>query len=481
MAKKSSRRGSIDLAVDQAAADPLAGQHQSCAETDVAVEEMFGSLIDEVSKETGRSDIMGAEVVERMIMGLPLPALSLAFLYQNTALPLGRVISFVAEEGSCKTPLLHEHMRWNLMAKGANVLIENENKGGPDLLNSILGYNRNWMARTAYDPSDSLEDWMESLTTWTKKINKMCTGHEDNPVDDVEEQKWRKEGKGTGWKTPFFLGIDSFMATGSRNTIEKIEREGAPRRSHPEEALLISLYFKTLASKLRDKPIIIAGTNHMKPSTNQQGLPVANIPGGKSIKFAETFRVELSKGAKIDLTDKGGVKVYIRTAKNALGQTGRGIEVNFMWTRGIVNDKEVQLSWWDWNAATIDLLLKFKAKNVSIWNHINEIVDIHPVSGRRAWSKALGFDGSAEAVPYSKLGAALEARPDLVVQLYSPLRIKPRHVWIGGDVDYRDAIKAAKHLADVQIAPYVPAEDLSQMSELSDELEAIETATESDE
>lgn len=462
---------------------PEGAEDWSSPEKLVDMESIFSEMVDEVIKETGRADILGPDQAERAIVGLPYPSLALAYLYQNSVLPLGRVHQLVGEEGSCKSSYLYEWFRWNLIYGGMNVLFENENKGAPDMLNSILGYNKNWIRRTTIHPTNSSDDWQKGITFWIQAASKKFTGTkgEPDPTDIWDVELRRKRETGPGWIAPFMMGVDSFTATETEEVQEKIEKSGTGGRGFPVMALSIASYCRTLPAKLRNKPITIVGTNHQKPSQDYQGRPIVRIPGGKAIKFMETTRTEMTRGALYKANDGGGIRLKMRCMKNALGQTRREIEVDMLWKHLILEDgRHIQLTWWDWPSATIMMLVKYKTNYKSIWNQINEVVDLHPLPGRRIWSKELGFDGSAEAVSYSKLGMELEKRTDLVKKLYPILRIKERVAFRPGE-DYRDTMaKAIRNeiLPGHQIVDRKVSEALTDLSDLSDIAENLDSAVE---
>ena len=78
---------------------------------DTALDGLFQSLRSEASRALGRSDISIGLESEALLVGLPLPALCLRYLFQSTVFPLSRIIQITGQEGSCKSAFQFEMMR----------------------------------------------------------------------------------------------------------------------------------------------------------------------------------------------------------------------------------------------------------------------------------------------------------------------------------------------------------------------------------
>jgi hypothetical protein len=116
----------------------------------------------------------------------------------------------------------------------------------------------------------------------------------------------------------------------------------------------------------------------------------------------------------------------MQMVKNSLGPAGEVVMVDMCWR--YETDPETgllqQRTAWDWDKATIDLLMGKKAQ-ATIWGEINDIVDLHEASQGRVWSKELGIP-EAKPVKRRIAGAMLEARRDLVTALYPVLHVATR-------------------------------------------------------
>jgi len=231
---------------------------------------------------------------------------------------------------------------------------------------------------------------------------------------------------------------------------------------------------RTMPDRIRAYPFSVIGTNHLKPATDMRGLPTSNIPGGKAVKFMETFEVEMRKSGSsdIDKLEYGGLRLKLIARKNSLGPSRKAITAELLWWYADDGGGTFrQQTAWDWDTATVELLLSFdlaKGKK-TIYNRLMEICDIRVVQkgARKAWSRTLGVGSASEPVLYRDLGAALENRPDLLQQMYQVLGITPRRPFQPG-VDYRDLLDTARDEAAAQVADLHT--DVEALPELGDEV-----------
>ena len=250
---------------------------------DAALDGLFQSLRNEASRSLGRSDISIGLESEALLVGLPLPALCLRYLFQSTVFPLSRIIQITGQEGSCKSAFQFELMRWHHVYGGGSVFIENELKDSPELRWSMLQWNPVWLARHEFIQTYYLEEWQDALTKFV----------------DVAKQQQDAE-HGPGRTIPIMFSVDSLTATAPRELAKKIEEEGHATRSFALAANLISGYMRTMPGRIERYPFTVCGTNHLKPSTDFMGRPTSTVPGGKSIKFMETYEIEMERIAAIN-------------------------------------------------------------------------------------------------------------------------------------------------------------------------------------
>jgi len=363
----------------------------------------------------------------------------LRYLFQSTVFPLSRIIQVTGEEGYCKSAFQFEMMRWHHVYGGGSVFIENELKDSPELRYSLLQWNPTWLARHELIQTHFLEEWQDALTKFTA----------------IAKQQQDMDG-GPGRTIPIMFSVDSLMATAPRESAEKIEKEGFATRSFALAANLISSYMRTMPSRIENYPFTICGTNHLKPSTDFMGRPTSTVPGGKSIKFMETFEIEMARAPSPDINrlEYGGIRVRLLAKKNSLGPSRKQIAADMLWWRNYVGDTVRQHTAWDWDTASVDLLLSFaestekdKAGKKTLYNHLRDVVriDVTNRGSRMATAPSLGF---TEPVEFRRIGAALERRPDLLEQLYGLLGIQRRLAFQPG-LDYRDLLAADLEAGEV--------------------------------
>lgn len=390
---------------------------------EAALDGMFSAMRDETARVLGRDDISIGTESDALVVGLPLPALCLRYLFQCTVFPLSRILQITGEEGSCKSAFQFEMMRWHHVYGGGSVFIENELKDSPTLRHAVLQYNEQYLARHEHITTYSLEGWMDALTA----AMNIARTYQDS-VD------------GPGHTVPIMFSVDSLMATAPEESIDKILKEGHAMRGFALAANLISTYMKTMPRQIQTYPFTICGTNHLKPGTDYMGRPTASVPGGKSVKFMETYEIEMHRAPSgdIDKLDYGGIRCKMITRKNSLGPSRKQIMAEFLWWRQDVRGRMRQCMAWDWDTATVNLLLSFATASgkKTIYNELMDVCRISAKNKQMAKCPTLGID---DYVEYRVIGAALERRPDLLSQMYNILGIEERRAFRPG-MDYRDLL-----------------------------------------
>ena len=383
------------------------------------------------------------------------------YLLQSSVLPLGRLYQITGEEGSSKSSLLAELMRWGLIHSGYTMVFESEAKDIAELREAIWEYNDTWLnVRSLIDPCDSLNEWMSKLGSEVDEVTKYNEGYGGSP--------------GVGWRNPYIFGVDAFTSAASDESIAKIAKEGSPGRTFPIEANLISQYGRTLPAKLRRTSIIIAGTNHLKPKTDDMGNTVSHSPGGKSLKFMESVEIQMKRLGKYKEAAKSGVWLWIETMKNSIGERLKSARVAMVWDW--VYNEEVadfrQHTYFDWHTATLDMLLQFEADKDSkkTWHAINDIVDINSATQGRYWSTRLGIPKD-KPVRRHEFGKAVDYDRDVCRELFPILGITRRPVFRPG-VRLEETIQLASAKADAELPDRYAAydADLSEFAGVTENL-----------
>ena len=399
---------------------------------------MFEAMRQQAQHEMGDSVSLGTESGADLV-GLPLPALCLRYLFQSSVFPLSRIAQIVGEEGSAKSAFLYEIFRWHMLCGGGAVLAENESKDSPELRNAILEWRSDWLSRLVVKPTYTLEEWQDVFSRFTDILRKQ---------QDAAD--------GPGRTVPVCLAVDSIMATAPQSEIDQVRKEGHAVRGHALAANLIARYMRTMPDRIRAYPFTVVGTNHLKPGTDARGFPIANVPGGKAVKFMETYEIEMRRapgGHDIDKLEYQGLRVVLRARKNSLGPSRKQITAELLWWYEPQSDGEIrQRVVWDWDTATVELLLSFEAARgkKTIFNRLRDVTGIQAASKsqRTAWSEQLDIPRS-DPQPYRVVGRALEERPELLREVYQVLGITERQAFVAG-TDYRDLLEQARAASQVK-------------------------------
>ena len=425
-------------------------------ERDASLNGMFESMRDKAQLDL-QSDISIGTESEANLVGLPLPALCLRYMFQSSTFPLSRIIQITGEEGSAKSAFLYEIFRWHMVYGGGAVLAENENKDSPELRQSILQWNQQWLQRMVVKSTYAMEGWQDVFTKF---------------IDLARDQQDNADGPGR--TVPICFGCDSLMATAPQAEIDAVRKEGHSMRGYALAANLIARYMRTMPERIKHYPFTMAGTNHLKPGTDMRGLPTAAIPGGKAVKFMETYEVEMKRahgGHDIDKLEYGGLRLKLTARKNSLGPSRKSITAELLWWyEDLGNGEFKQQTAWDWDTATVEMLLSFenaKGKK-TIYNRLMEIcgLKIASKSQRTAYSTILGIPKSDPQL-YRVVGAAIEQRPDILTQLYQVLGVTARRPFQPG-VDYQDLLATAREEAQAEAADLY--EDVESLPVLGDSL-----------
>lgn len=451
----------------------------------ITADTAFAGMFARASSLTSGRRIVTSREAEAAICGIPLPALSARWIFQQTVLPLSRQIMIYGDFGSCKSALLAEMYRWFLLNSGLCWHIDNENKDGPDLRHSLLYRDPRHQDLIAVEDSDCQQDWMEAVIrckdAYDGQLARTSEGRRDVKKKDGEtaaDFKLRVAPKvhkdRPGYIYPLIIGLDSLTGTASASTIQGIEDDGSPKNRFQEEAKFLSDFAKSLPRFFRKRPAVLVTVNHRKDQVDKRtGLVSDRVPGGSAMRYMDSTEIKTEKIGKIETVDFGGIRVAISNPKNSLGPTGGRVVVDFKWWYEADPDTGlgVQRSAWDWDAATVDLLLDYGKKYTGRRDAIKDVVDLNAAPGRRVWSNALGIP-AAKPVGYSEAGRMLEADGARMAQLHDILHIKSRTVFVPG-VEYgkvRDHLLAAAQRLESVYARQA-AVDLTGTAFIDDEID----------
>ena len=417
------------------------------------LDKYFERQAEELRKIHGNRAVMRGSETDNLIIGIPMPALSMEFLIAQDVFPLGLVYHLVAEHGVGKSAFLAEIYRWFDMAGGGGDHKEHETKWNPDWYRSILG--KKSFDRLIISRCSSVEDWQRHLTSSVKLQKRLMEGTKDEP--------------GPGRTIPICFGVDSIMGKVSEEHQEKIlgkvsektgERgdtgAGHAGRAFPIEALSITNYLKALPGELDNWPFALVLVNHLKMRKDDQGNDARSTAGGKQVNFQESFELELKKyggpKANISSTEFDGYVVEICCQKNSFGPTHRKILTRLLWWE--IEDpntgKWQQKTVWDWDWSTVHLLNqirnvagtspRLKQNLIDLNFHIECLQKAEKNAHNMAWSKTLGMKSAKDAVTWSELGKMIREHTNLIAHLRKALRINERPLLAGDYLEQAEAL-----------------------------------------
>jgi hypothetical protein len=388
----------------------------NAAKAEAAGDDIFNAMMFNVSAKMGTKKVMTQMETERRICGIPLPSIALAYALGNDVLPFNRVLLVNGLQASGKSSFLTDVSRWFALCGGASLNIQNEGKDYPDIRAGIYQFNEALMGRIGVAETTQCQEWQKAVTEASASLRKAL-------------EKWPSDRS----LLPLFAYVDSFTGTDTMKELEKISDTGSAQRGYSEIALLITKYMQSVPDLVVDLPLILAGVQHLKLSTDKQGLPVRTTPGGAAPKFYETFEIEFSRGKVIDNAHDGGVNTKLTTRKNSMGDYPRTIDVIYRWYDEIdqATGRNRRYFIWDWYDATIQLYTAIERKSKTKHKELMDVCDVRPVSGRRAWSHTLSIPKDSP-VSYTKLGEILEHQyPHLHKDIYNVLGVQMRRRFQG--------------------------------------------------
>lgn len=361
---------------------------------------------------------------ERAIIGLPLRAFALQYLYSSDVYPLGRMEILAAESDTGKTALLFEKMRWFLREAGAGAVYTlNEARDPADLRTSIISKALLDDGRFRLEgPCESIEDWQRKTTHLLHRF----------------ENSFKVSG---GCAFPLIDGLDSVTGTTSERTIAAIDETGCASSGYGgmHDAGLLNQYSKFLFQRLYKWPISFVTTSHIKFSQDKYGNKVAKIPGGDSLRYVSTYILMMKRLKDIDRLDVGGGRRIEIKAIKSMGEH-RVINVDFVWH---FNNGE-QHSVWNWHGATVELLASFSGERKK---ELDAILDFQNYN-KAAQTCSCSALGIRKPAPFDEVGSAIMQTPKVLMALQDYFGVKRRRVFEPG-VPYNEQIAKAIAAGDV--------------------------------
>ena len=137
---------------------------------------MDGMMETAKNKFNAESVFGSSEDFSSVVVGIPLPSLSLEYLTGNTVWPLSSVAQIAGRWGTCKSSFAYDIFRWFYEYGGRSICLDTESKFNPELCRSIMRSGDDSRA-FHYNRCKSVEDWQDRMTF-------LRPGMEENPYRD---------------------------------------------------------------------------------------------------------------------------------------------------------------------------------------------------------------------------------------------------------------------------------------------------------
>ena len=163
----------------------------------------LNSMVTGAKSKTSGGSLVASEA-ERVVIGIPIPALSAQILHGSDVDPLGRMNLFCGDSTAGKSALSWEKGRWFLKHdEDAGVdYVLNEPRDSPDYRRSV--FTDEYIDRVLVNRTESCEAWQRHFTQFIQNMEKTF-----------------KARSGCAW--PGLLILDSTTGTTSERVIAKIE------------------------------------------------------------------------------------------------------------------------------------------------------------------------------------------------------------------------------------------------------------------
>jgi RecA/RadA recombinase len=346
------------------------------------------------------------------VIGIPLIQFSLRYIFGNNIFRLGVFTELVGPPHSGKTALAHEIGRWHVYGtsalnlydptktySGAYVYIPAEPRFSPDLCESIVGLPTQDHPNLIVSGSiEVAEDWQNIITSWIRTHRDLAKKKENAPCANAS-----------------CLVLDSLTAVTVAREAEGIWEDGHVTPNFGLLAGSLNTYFKVIPTELVNWPISLVATNHQKKQTDRRGFTVRYEPGGVSQRYHGTTILRVEQVEAKELIAENSRTMRLTLQKNSLSSAGsmREIDVSMRWiydkNRESSANPRGQLSWFDWDTATVTTLLGMEGTRKK---RVEDILPLEDISKERktASCRQLGLKKAS----FQEIGAAINN--DLQVQ-----------------------------------------------------------------
>lgn len=360
---------------------------------------------------------------KKLLIGLPLPSLSLMYLFDANIFALGKTMGIAGIPMSQKSSFGYEVQRWfacftNNGQNGVNQHIEAEaNKYSPTLHESVI--TKELFGQVIYTQAKSVDDAQEISVHALEGLQEAC------------------KKKPALCNVPVCFTVDSLTGSETEANREKLQTDGSLGGNYPRMAKAWTEFFRTYPTFMIGWPVAFVFINHLKEAqAAMPGMPPPKYtPGGGGQRFSASYfiymkRIKSEQKQTLMIDGKEVTQPHeIRTLdlemnKTSLGYDGRHITVDFVFYR---KDND-QYSYFDWDASTTYLLAHLqgeKGKGV-VKKDLREICDMD-CAEKRYTSKRVGLKG----VTATEMGRAIHDDPELMIELFDFLQLQRYPIFNG--------------------------------------------------
>ena len=331
------------------------------------------------------------------LIGLPLPALSLEYLWGSNVMYLGALYGLAGPAQSFKSSLAQEFGKLICAAGGVNTVCETEGgKIAAAVLQQIYGRLSDRVSMRLEYSVEAAQAYLSVCIEWAKT-------------------KFPRRDQLVG------IILDSLNGSSGQERHKAIKKKGHAERGFPIEAMLWSKWFQDQAPKLVRWPIVFMFVNHEKTDINN--LNIKRHPGGDAQDFYATIYMHVRRAGTNEGAEQVVNHIKLQTVKHSLSLPGRRINIPF------VLEKATGKMFFDWGHSTADLLADTKTLGPAV----KDIVEVTSSSNSmtaltRTFScKQLGL----VRVTGAELGAAIHKDRKIMKVLRKLLYVRMNKVWDG--------------------------------------------------
>jgi len=356
------------------------------------------------------------------IFGMYLRPIVLQWILGANIIPFQTVTEIAGEPGTMKTTLTYEIMKWCLEDQAWISFIDTEHKTSASMISSFLKAHLDSIRyHNCYHTADWQNKIMGEVLQYKKAIAEVIDG--------------------TDLNVPFLLCIDSLYGSQSKQTVDKLNKEGDVSGAFAANvAKDISQFMPSLKGTLEDSWYMIVFTNHLKEvgiaGPQMPGMPKKkDTPGGFSPKFHASYRLQIRNHGDVKRYGNKivtGKILSIRPIKNAHGPSNQDITVEVAWKRQFDEDTQGvrQDTRFMWQEALVDLVEKLIPHGD--FKPLKEFTGL-----KKRKNKYVLESLSEDEMTKREAGALLQSSENLE-KMQNMLAIERRQVYIGGRIMNQD-------------------------------------------